>query len=95
MGTLNQVIFKEVRVPNKLTDTDVARPKESIKKYPSRSTSEGGDGDPQPSFKWKVRAEGLEPSTNGLKGRCSTIELRSQARPILSPSPTSVNQLIP
>ena len=27
-----------------------------------------------------VSAEGLEPSTNGLKGRCSTIELRAQER---------------
>lgn len=25
-----------------------------------------------------VSAEGLEPSTNGLKGRCSAIELRAQ-----------------
>ena len=25
-----------------------------------------------------VSAEGLEPSTNGLKGHCSTIELRAQ-----------------
>jgi hypothetical protein len=24
-----------------------------------------------------VSAEGIEPSTNGLKGRCSTIELRA------------------
>jgi hypothetical protein len=27
----------------------------------------------------KVSAEGLEPSTNGLKGHCSAIELRAQA----------------
>ena len=25
-----------------------------------------------------VSAEGIEPSTNGLKGRCSAIELRAQ-----------------
>lgn len=25
-----------------------------------------------------VSAEGIEPSTNGLKGRCSTIELRAR-----------------
>lgn len=29
-----------------------------------------------------MSASGLEPETNGLKGRCSTIELR--ARPVLS-----------
>ncbi len=28
----------------------------------------------------KVSAEGLEPSTNGLKGRCSAIELRARAK---------------
>ena len=28
--------------------------------------------------KIKVSAEGIEPSTNGLKGRCSAIELRAQ-----------------
>lgn len=27
-----------------------------------------------------VSAKGLEPLTNGLKGRCSTIELRAQER---------------
>ena len=28
----------------------------------------------------EVSAKGLEPLTNGLKGRCSTIELRAQER---------------
>ena len=28
-------------------------------------------------LKSKVSAKGLEPLTNGLKGRCSTIELRA------------------
>ena len=28
-------------------------------------------------IKQKMSAEGLEPSTNGLKGHCSTIELRA------------------
>ena len=28
-------------------------------------------------FKSQVSAKGLEPLTNGLKGRCSTIELRA------------------
>jgi hypothetical protein len=37
------------------------------KKTKSPSTSEG----------LSVSAEGLEPSTNGLKGRCSAIELRA------------------
>ena len=27
---------------------------------------------------YSVSAEGIEPSTNGLKGRCSTIELRAR-----------------
>ena len=35
-------------------------------------------------FKTKVSAKGLEPLTNGLKGHCSTIELRAQTVPILS-----------
>ena len=30
-------------------------------------------------FKAKVSAKGLEPLTNGLKGHCSTIELRAQS----------------
>jgi hypothetical protein len=29
------------------------------------------------TLKHKVSAKGLEPLTNGLKGRCSTIELRA------------------
>ena len=29
-------------------------------------------------FKSEVSAKGLEPLTNGLKGHCSTIELRAQ-----------------
>ena len=28
---------------------------------------------------FSVSAEGIEPSTNGLKGRCSTIELRAHS----------------
>jgi hypothetical protein len=36
------------------------------------------------SFKLKMSAKGLEPLTNGLKGHCSTIELRAQTVPILS-----------
>ena len=39
------------------------------KKTKSPSTSEG----------LSVSAEGLEPSTNGLKGRCSAIELRAHS----------------
>jgi hypothetical protein len=31
-----------------------------------------------------VSAEGLEPSTNGLKGHCSTIELCARTQGILS-----------
>ena len=29
-----------------------------------------------PSGRWLVGAVGIEPTTNGLKGRCSTTELR-------------------
>ena len=41
-----------------------------------------------------VSVEGIEPSTNGLKGRCSAIELHARLRmPILSRSSLRVNQL--
>ncbi len=39
----------------------------------------------------KVRAEGLEPSTNSLKGYCSAIELRSHRKEILTWPPINVN----
>ena len=38
-----------------------------------------------------MSAEGLEPSTNGLKGHCSTIELRTQTRSILTRGHGGVN----
>lgn len=40
-----------------------------------------------------MSAEGIEPSTNGLKGRCSAIELRARnrAKGILTRRKVSVN----
>ncbi len=38
-----------------------------------------------------MRAEGLEPSTNSLKGYCSAIELRSHRKEILTWPPINVN----
>ncbi len=40
-----------------------------------------------------MSAEGIEPSTNGLKGRCSAIELRARdrAKGILTRGKVSVN----
>jgi hypothetical protein len=35
-------------------------------------------------IKQKVSAKGLEPLTNGLKGHCSTVELRARSEAILS-----------
>ena len=48
----------------------------------------------QSEFKSKVSAKGLEPLTNGLKGRCSTIELRAHLWDgmILSRPRTRVNK---
>ena len=44
-------------------------------------------------FIWifEVSAAGLEPATNGLKGHCSTIELRARLRRILSRAGRGVN----
>ena len=44
-------------------------------------------------FEWifEVSAAGLEPATNGLKGHCSTIELRARLRRILSRAGRGVN----
>ena len=39
----------------------------------------------------EVSAGGLEPSTNGLKGHCSTIELRAHIGVILTRSAMRVN----
>ena len=41
-----------------------------------RAWTVGNEKPPLRRF-WKVSAEGLEPATNGLKGHCSTIELRA------------------
>ena len=38
-----------------------------------------------------MSAAGLEPATNGLKGHCSTIELRARFRRILSRAGRGVN----
>ncbi len=35
------------------------------------------------TFKQKVSAERIELSTNGLKGRCSTIELRARVKGLI------------
>ena len=44
-------------------------------------------------FEWifEVSAAGLEPATNGLKGHCSTIELRARLSRILSRAGRGVN----
>jgi hypothetical protein len=39
-----------------------------------------------------VSAEGLEPSTNGLKGHCSAIELRARAAGIYPSAVHSITQ---
>ena len=44
------------------------------------------------TFKRKVSAGRLELPTNGLKGHCSTIELRTQAKTIVTRYFLSVNK---
>ena len=48
--------------------------------YPECPDNSSGicEGTSTNNQKTKVSAEGIEPSTNGLKGRCSAIELRAQ-----------------
>ena len=58
------------------------------RKPPSLAVFEGQSGG-------KVSAGGLEPSTNGLKGHCSAIELRAQRKRIVARGQTRVNKPAP
>ena len=49
---------------------------------------------PLKSHRGIVSVEGLEPSTNGLKGHCSAIELHAQTGCILSREVNCVKRLI-